>query len=137
MKLFFDTSAFAKRYIEEKGSQKVQNFCDEALSLGLSTLTLPELVSTLNRLKREKRITNKQYQFVKSEILIGFEDIDICSITPGVIKNAINLLEKNVLRTLDALQVASAIEWGAELFVSADHRQLLAAKKAGLKIQEI
>lgn len=137
MKLFFDTSAFAKRYIEEFGSRQIQDFCHEATALGLSVLTLPELISTLNRLKREKKITNKQYQSIKSEILIDFEDIEICSLTPSVIKQAIQLLEKNILRTLDSLQVASAIEWGAEMFISADHRQLLAAKKAGLTIKEV
>jgi len=37
------------------------------------------------------------------------------------------------VRAMDALHVACAIQWGAELFVSADERQVAAAKKAGLK----
>jgi len=36
---------------------------------------------------------------------------------------------------LDALHIACALEWGAELFVSSDQQQLRAAKRAGLKIQ--
>jgi predicted nucleic acid-binding protein len=34
---------------------------------------------------------------------------------------------------MDALHVASALEWGADLFASSDRRQLAAAKKAGLR----
>jgi predicted nucleic acid-binding protein len=34
---------------------------------------------------------------------------------------------------MDALHVACAMQWGAELFVSADARQVAAAKKAGLR----
>jgi predicted nucleic acid-binding protein len=38
---------------------------------------------------------------------------------------------------LDALHIACALEWKAELFVSSDNRQIKAAKQAGLNIQEV
>jgi predicted nucleic acid-binding protein len=49
VKTFFDSSAFAKRYIEESGSQNVDALCQEAGEVGLSVLCVPEIVSALNR----------------------------------------------------------------------------------------
>jgi predicted nucleic acid-binding protein len=53
-------------------------------------------------------------------------------ITPSVVSRSVKLLEANVLRAMDSLHVACALEWQAELFVTADRRQLKAAKNAGL-----
>ena len=47
------------------------------------------------------------------------------------------LLEHNVLRAMDALHVACALEWQAELFVTADKRQLKAARKSGINTEYI
>ena len=41
------------------------------------------------------------------------------------------------VRTLDALHIACALAWGAELFASADRRQIAAAKAAGLKTRRV
>jgi predicted nucleic acid-binding protein len=38
---------------------------------------------------------------------------------------------------MDALHIGCALEWEAELFVSSDKRQILAAKKAGLKVVSV
>jgi predicted nucleic acid-binding protein len=37
---------------------------------------------------------------------------------------------------MDALHIACAIEWGADVFLSADARQLAAARRAGLKTKQ-
>jgi predicted nucleic acid-binding protein len=37
---------------------------------------------------------------------------------------------------MDALHIACALEWGAEVFVSADARQLAAARRAGLRTKQ-
>ncbi len=46
-------------------------------------------------------------------------------------------LEISPVRAMDALHVACALEWGADVFASSDDRQLKAAKKAGLTTQPI
>jgi hypothetical protein len=51
--------------------------------------------------------------------------------------SAILVLEVSPVRTLDALHIACALEWGAELFASSDIQQLSAAKRAGLKTQQL
>jgi hypothetical protein len=48
MRVFFDTSAFAKRYIEEPGTDKVIEICRQAEHLVLCVICLPEMISTFN-----------------------------------------------------------------------------------------
>lgn len=55
----------------------------------------------------------------------------------GTLRNSVKLLESNVLRAMDALHVACAMEWKADLFVTSDKRQLDAAVKTGLRTRYI
>jgi hypothetical protein len=41
------------------------------------------------------------------------------------------------VRALDTLHIAAALEWSADLFVSADDRQLHAAEQAGLAVERL
>jgi len=41
-------------------------------------------------------------------------------------------LENSSLRAMDALHVACALEWNADLFLTSDKRQFIAAKNVGL-----
>jgi len=137
MRIFFDSSALAKRYIEEPGSQKVEDLCAQATLLAVSSICLPEVISGLCRLARDSILTKKQYEVTKEGLLKDFEDILVCNITPSVIRQAIQILETNTLRTLDALHIGCALEWKAEVFVSSDLRQIAAAKKIGLKVLKV
>lgn len=135
--VFLDTSAFAKRYVAEPGSDKVSALCQQADSLVVSVICLPELVSTLSRLVREKRISKAAYLKLKADVMADLADVDICQMTPEVLTSVVSLLELHPLRALDALHVACALACKPEVFVSADHRQLSAAHKAGLKIVDV
>lgn len=137
MNIFLDTSAFAKRYVAEQGSEKVLALCEQADDLTVSIICMPELISTLSRLVREKRITNKEYQKLKRDATADLADADICQITPDVLTSAIKLLESNLLRAMDAIHVACALVVKADVFVSADLRQIAAAKKTGLKVADV
>jgi len=137
MRIFFDSSAFAKRYIEEPGSEKVEDLCAQATELGVSLICLPEVISGLCRLSRDSILTRNQYEVTKRALLKDFEDITVCNITPAVIGQTIHILETNTLRTLDALHIGCALEWKAEVFVSSDLRQISAAKKIGLKVVKV
>ena len=50
MKIFFDSSAFAKRYIDEPGSDSVEAICQNATELALSVICMPEIISAMNRI---------------------------------------------------------------------------------------
>ncbi|HOV88320.1 MAG TPA: type II toxin-antitoxin system VapC family toxin [Syntrophobacteraceae bacterium] len=137
MRAFFDTSAFVKRYIEEPGSERVMEICSEAEHLVLSIICLPEMISTLNRLVREGKLSGEQYQQIKDLILDDFEDVEVCDITTEVIKQTIGCLEKNPLRAMDALHLGCALVVKPDLFVSSDRRQIEAAMHEGLIVEAL
>jgi len=133
VKTFFDSSAFAKRYVEEPGSEAVETLCMAATELGLSVICVPEIVFALNRRVRERSLSTRQYNAAKGNLSEDVRDIMMINLTPRVISTCMVILETASVRTLDALHVACAVEWGAELFVSADKRQIAAARKMGLR----
>jgi len=137
VKVFLDTSAFAKRYVAEHGSDKVMALCLKADSLVVSVICLLELISTLSRLVREKKLAKADYRKLKGAAMGDLADVDICHLTPDVLVSVVSLLESNPLRAMDALHVACALAVEPDIFVSADHRQLSAARKAGLKIVDV
>ena len=133
MRVFFDSSAFVQRSVNEAGTDAVLQWCDQATEIILSGIALPELISSFCRLQREGRITETQYRQLKSLLLADIEDAAIGDLTPVVIAHAIASLEGNVLRGMDAIHIGSALALKADLFVSSDRRQLDAAARSGLR----
>ena len=78
--------------------------------------------------------TPDYYQVAKSALIEEIADMTVCGITSSVVETAIALIETIPLRTLDALHVACAADWNADVFVSADKRQMEAARKLGLQV---
>lgn len=134
MRVFFDSSAFVKRYIQEQGTEDVLLWCDQATELGLAVIALPEIISALCRLKRENLITDMQYRQLKSAQFLDVEDIALCDLTPTVIHHAVRGLESHVLRGMDAIHIGCALAWQSEVFITADLRQSVAAQAAGLRL---
>lgn len=137
MRVFFDTSAFVKRYVSEAGTDAVLEWCDRATEIGLSGIALPEMVSAFCRLKREEKITDIQYRQLKTLLLADIEDAAICDLTPLVLAEAVSCLEANVLRGMDAIHIGSAVALKADVFISSDKRQREAAMRAGLRVEAV
>ena len=134
MKTFFDASAFSKRYVEETGSQLVDDICLNAKEVSISVICVPEIISALNRRIREKRLSRRDYITIKQHLADDVRDATIVNLIPEVIVASTILLEASPLRAMDALHVSCALVWGAELFVSSDKQQITAAKRAGLNV---
>ena len=137
MNVFLDSSALAKRYVQEPGSDHLDEILSSASSLGVSVICLAEVVSALCRLRRERRVSPRQYLNAKRALLADFGDSSIVYVTDEVVARAIDLLEEWPLRSSDSLHVASAAEWAADLFVSADARQCAAARGYGLHVVQL
>ncbi|MBU4263270.1 MAG: type II toxin-antitoxin system VapC family toxin [Proteobacteria bacterium] len=135
MKLAVDSSALAKRYIQEAGSDELEILLQNASELALCIILVPEIVSGLNRRMREGFLTAADYRAAKRQLLADVHDATILQITPAVVSRSIRLLENGNLRAMDALHVACALEWGPDLFVTSDSRQSLAAGNAGLRTE--
>ena len=53
MKLSVDSSSLAKRYVQENGSEEIDNHLQQASELALCIILMPEIISGLNRRLRE------------------------------------------------------------------------------------
>ena len=137
MRVFFDSSAFVKRYVSEASTEVVLAWCDRASELGLSAIALAEIVAAFCRLRREDKIDDTQYRQLKSLLLVDIEDAAICDLTPEVLAQSIASLEANVLRGMDAIHIGSAVALEADVFISADQRQCDAANRAGLRVEKV
>jgi len=137
MKTFFDSSALAKRYVDEPGSEAVDSLCMGASELALSVICVPEIISALNRRLREKAISRSDYNQAKRCLSEDVRDAVVINLTPSVVSGCVSVLELNPVRAMDALHVACALEWKAQLFVSADNRQISAARKVGLNVEQV
>jgi predicted nucleic acid-binding protein len=137
VKVFFDSSSLVKRYVEEKGTGEILALCERASELGVSVICYPEIISALCRLRRERRIESSGYVAVKQALARDLRDAVICDLTETGILQSIYLLEENTLRAMDAIHIAAALDWEADLFVSGDVHQLKAAKKAGLQVKAV
>lgn len=134
MRVYFDSSGLAKRYIEEAGTAEVLAWCERANELALSAIAIPELIAAFSRLQREGRLTRAQYQATKRALMTDIADALILEITPEVIQRAVKVLESHPLRGMDALHLGAALACAAEVFVSADARQCQAAKQLRLQV---
>lgn len=134
MLVFFDSSAFVKRYIREPGTDEVLDWCDRATEIGLSGIVLPEIISAFCRLRRESLVSSEQYRLLKSSLLADIEDATLCDLAPTVMAQTVLALENNTLRAMDAIHIGSAVILKTDVFISADRRQCEAAVQIGLQV---
>lgn len=137
MRVFFDSSAFAKRYVAESASDDVLAWCERATELALSVIAIPELVSAFCRLRREGRLSDVQYGELKGALLADIEDALICDTTAEVVALTIDALEAAPLRAMDAIHIAAALACRADIFVSSDARQCEAAARLDLQVVRV
>jgi uncharacterized protein len=135
--LFADSSALAKRYISDEKSEVFDRLLQDSDSLAVSILCLPEIVSALCRRLRERFLTKSQYAAAKAALEADLADATVIALIDQVLLAGVGLLESYPLRASDAIQVSSALIWGADLFASADTRRCAAAKAAGLKVVKL
>lgn len=135
MRVFLDTSACAKRWVNEAGAVEVGQICADADRLGVSVICRPELMSAFSRLVREAKISPDIYHELKARVVEDFSEMDVVGVNDAIVNQAVLLLEGNVLRAMDALHIATAMFWQAGIFVSADVRQITAARNGGLRVQ--
>lgn len=138
MRAYLDASALASRYVRERNTGRVEEILLDCTSLGTSILSIPEIISALCRRRREGVLSPELYRQAKEALMEDVADASVVPLSPEVLKRATELLEQaQELSAVDALHVGSALEWEAEVFVSADARQLAAASRSGLPTSRV
>ncbi len=137
MRLVLDSSALAKRYISEPGSDAVLAACRAANEIVLSVICVPEILSALNRLRRAGELSDADYLQLKQDFAADIDEAAVVSLNRGVLRGAIVCLEATHLRALDAIHVASAMESACDLFMTADRQQCRAASVLQLPVVDL
>lgn len=139
MRIFLDTSAWIKFFIEEKGTPEIQKFIYDKSSsedniFSTSAVTYAEIYATITRALKAKRITKDQYNQIKNDFEEQWESVDIPLVNKALIEKSGRLAEQFALKGCDAFQLASALAMKANIFVNSDNELREAAKANNLVV---
>jgi predicted nucleic acid-binding protein len=134
---FFDTSALAKRYISEPGSELVRTTL-RSHEVTVARIAYAELAASLARACRMGAITEAQRDAVFARLALDFSRLNIVEIRAALVTLVPNLVLKHPLRGYDAVQLAAAltvqVSGQSVEFWSADSILCQAATAEGMKV---
>lgn len=145
---YADSSALLKRHVIEIGSNwiKTEFSAGSNKTIYTSKLSIAEVLSALNRRKRESSVSPADYTTFSNDFLaVSKFQYEIIDLSDAVLLEAQSLLENYPLRAGDAIQLASALLASSQLkyaklpaliFLASDVRLLSAAKDEGLNTDD-
>jgi predicted nucleic acid-binding protein len=145
--VYLDTSAIVKRYIEEQGSELLDDLYNRAemgaLRLSFSIWNVGELIGALDQHLTRKAISEKQFRtsvkdFVAESMKLSkLGHLDMRSPTAEIFADTWRLIFSSHIYEADAIQIATAKSLKCDLFLSADAELIKAAKEANLEAANI
>ena len=134
---YIDTSALAKRYIDETGSEDFDAFLAQWPRVLISRLTVVEFRCVLQRRRRAGEIDRAYERAAEDEfakdIRSGYFEVEPLADRHAIIAHQfIDRLPGQALRTLDALHLAIAQGAGATVLATADRVMARAAQALGI-----
>lgn len=133
--LYLDSSAMAKLYVAERGSEAVEALAlQNAGSMQTSIVTYAEVLSVLTRYWREKRLTTERYHRYRRLLRTEWQTLSVVDVTFPVLQPAERLIERHGLRGFDAVHLCSALWVGRPMFACFDERLRQAARAEGLTV---
>lgn len=135
MKVFLDTSTLAKRYVQELGSEELEDlFFSVVKEVFVSTLALAEFAAAIGRKLRNKEMLEKSASKAMRELEKDWGGLfKKIPLTEDLAMSAASLAIQYPLKGADAIHLASAIAVGADLFVVSDNMLVSVAEKIGIK----
>lgn len=139
---YLDTSALVKRYVDEPGRRDVQQLLRRHECVTSAILPV-ELRSALRRRIAERTLDSSRVSEILKRVAADRAYWTVVEVGTEVLSGAEALVSVHPLRTLDAIHVASAQLFAIRLsiadlmFVSADKRQIDAARAIGLATRVI
>ena len=123
---YVDTSVYAKTIVDEPDSDVVIAALDGYRRAGDEVVSSAILTTELHRLGHRQGLAT-------DDVRAALDLIDLVRVTDALLIQA-GSLPGRLLRSLDAIHVATALEVDADSFVTADRRQGDAARTAGLEV---
>lgn len=139
LRLYLDTSALLKLYLDEADSELVRHHRATATAAATSLVTLVEARAGLARRRRASEIPPADYRNAVAELIEDWERYVKIGVSEALVKQAAQLAEKHRLRGYDAIHLASALlladEIGGDVvFASWDDDLDVAAAREGLPL---
>jgi predicted nucleic acid-binding protein len=134
---YIDTSALFKRYVQEAGTDVLDQIFAEDNTRYISALTLVEIISNLRRLVDVNRLLNEQeFLQIKSTV---FEDVHkgymtLVEVTPKVLATSLDICTSLYVTPVDAIQLATALTLKDHpVFVCSDKKLIRIAEQFKLQ----
>lgn len=137
--VYVDTSALAKWYLNERGSEEFTGWIVEQPEPWISTLTSMEMRCLLSRRRRAGEIASEieERAFFTFEEDVANGHLFLHPVDDDAVRGGLTLLDRLAdypLRTLDALHLALARQLAVPSLATADVRMAEAASALGLEV---
>ena len=142
-RLYLDTSAFFKEYHDEEGSDHLHGIFKQAKNGGvilcISIITISEVLNALDKIRKRQIISESECLIIADVILSDIVELteqgrmEIHEVKTSIIRASWDLILTNHLSAIDAIQVITAQESGADIFLAADRYLLSQMQEIGLK----
>ena len=108
MRLYLDTSALVKLYVDEPGTPLVRKRVAEAQLVATATLAYVEARAAFARRYRERSFSGAEYRRIVRDLDRDWGHYLLLEVTEPLIREAAALAETHRLRAYDAVHLASA-----------------------------
>lgn len=137
---YVDTSALAKWYLNERGSEEFEAFILGQERAAISRVTALEFRCLLARRRRAQELSaraeSEVFKQFGSDVFNGY--LEVHPLLDEHAHTAMNLLEtlkEHPLRTLDTLHLAIAADLGISVLATADRVMAQAAAALGFRVE--
>lgn len=107
---YLDTSALVKLYIEEQGSERVDQETERADLIATSLIAYPETLSAFSRNLRERIYDRKYYNRMRLAFEKDWQRIHVIDLNREIARSAGDLIHRHGLRAFDAIHLSSALQ---------------------------
>ncbi len=122
MTAYFDTSSLAKKYVEEPGSARLDELLENIDQIIVSSVFILEVNAILERRGREKTIDRTSINEIRKQIFKDLEFFVRIPFDDMALENALALIKKYPITTLDSIQLSSGILAKADVFILSDKK---------------
>lgn len=122
MVVFFDTSSLLKRYIEEKGSREVDPYFIRENSIWISPVTTLEVNAALKRKIADGSIDYNTYNKAVEYWEQDYRNYLVVPYNEKLIVSALDIIKSHGIKTLDAIQLGSALLSEADISITSDEK---------------
>ncbi|VAX34924.1 hypothetical protein MNBD_UNCLBAC01-1207 [hydrothermal vent metagenome] len=129
MRAFIDTSSLIKKYKYESGREEFLEILNSINEIIVSAVTYIELLCTLQRICEEFKWKKNIFLRIKKEIDLDYSYFKKVPLTENLEEIAFTLRQKNKLKSLDLIQLSSAIISKPNIFITSDKQLYKIAKK--------